>query len=89
MVAAGMTTDVKANLYLAGKYSSSSRGRDVFTRKLSSSGSTVLTKTGTTAYDDANGIATLNGSEIYLTGATQGALVPPYRGVKTTAMSAS
>ena len=81
MVVADMTTDAKANVYLTGKYSSSSRGRDVFTRKLSSSGSTLFTKTfGTTAYDDANGIATLNGSEIYLTGATQGALVPPYRG---------
>ena len=81
MVVADMTTDAKANLYLTGKYSTSSRGRDVFTRKLSSSGGTLFTKTfGTTAYDDANGIATLNGSEIYLTGATQSALVPPYRG---------
>ena len=81
MVVGGMTTDANANLYLTGKYSASGRSRDVFTRKLNSSGSTLFTKTfGTTAYDDANGIATLNGSEIYLTGATQGALVPPYRG---------
>ena len=81
MVAAGMTTDAKANLYLTGKYSSSSRGRDVFTRKLSSSGSTVFTKTfGTSAYDDANGIATLNSNEIYLTGATQGLLAHPFQG---------
>ena len=59
MVAADTTTDAKVNLYLTGKYSSSSRDRDVFTRKLSSSGSTVFTKTfGTSAYDDANGIAT-------------------------------
>ena len=81
MVVGGMTTDAKANLYLTGKYSTSSRSRDVFTRKLNSSGSTLFTKTfGTTTYDDARGIATLDGSEIYLTGATQGALVPPYRG---------
>ncbi len=44
-------------------------------RKLSSSGSVLWTKTlGTTAYDDALGIATITGSEIYVTGETQGSL---------------
>ena len=81
LVIADMAADAKANVYLTGKYSTSSRGRDVFTRKLSSSGTTVFTKTfGTTAYDDANGIATLNGSEIYLAGSTQGSLAHPFQG---------
>ncbi len=76
-----MAADTYGNVYLTGKYNASSSNRDVFTRKLKSSGSTVFTKTfGTSAYDDARGIATVSGSEIYLTGATQGSLVPPYRG---------
>ena len=56
--------------------STSSTNRNVFARKLSaSSGATVFSKTfGISAYDDARGVATLNGSEIYITGATQGAL---------------
>lgn len=81
IVVGDMTADAKANVYLTGKYSASSRNRDVFTRKLSYSGKTLFTKTfGTSVYDDARGIATLNGSEIYITGETQGSLVPPYRG---------
>lgn len=82
MVVGDMTTDSSANVYLTGKYSASSSNRDVFTRKLSaSSGSTVFTKTfGTSAYDDARGVATVSGSEIYITGATQGSLAHPFRG---------
>ena len=54
----------------------------VFTRKLAaSSGATSFSKTfGTSAYDDARGVATLNGSEVFITGATQGPLAPPYEG---------
>ena len=81
MVVGDMTTDSSANVYLTGKYSASPSNRDVFTRKLSSGGATVFTKTfGTSAYDDARGIATLTGSEIYLTGATQGSLAQSFRG---------
>ncbi len=82
MVVGDMTTDGGANVYLTGKYSASSSNRDVFTRKLSaSSGSTLFTKTfGTSAYDDARGVTTVSGSEIYLTGATQGSLAHPFQG---------
>lgn len=82
LVIADMTTDASANVYVTGKYNASSTNRDVFTRKLSaSSGSTVFSKTfGTPSYDDARGVATVNGSEIYITGATQGSLAHPFRG---------
>lgn len=85
VVVGDMTTDGSANVYLTGKYNASFTNRDVFTRKLSaSSGATVFTKTfGTPAYDDARGVATLNGSEVYLTGATKGALAHPFRGGDT------
>lgn len=85
MVVGDMTTDASANVYLTGKYNASSSNRDVFTRKLAaSSGTTVFTKTfGTGAYDDARGVATLSGSEVYLTGATKGALAHPFRGGDT------
>ncbi len=81
LVIGDMTTDSSANVYLTGKYGPSSN-RDVFTRKLSaSSGATAFSKTfGASIYDDARGIATISGSEIYLTGATKGPLAPPYRG---------
>ena len=80
MVVADMTADTSGNVYLTGKYGPSGN-REVFTRKLNSSGTTVFTKTfGTTLYDDAVGIATINGSEIYITGATKGALAHPFRG---------
>ena len=81
MVIGAMIADANGNIYLTGKYNASSSNRNIFTRKLNSSGRVLWTKTfGTSAYDDARGIATLNGSEIYLTGATQGALAHPYRG---------
>lgn len=81
MVVADMTADASGNVYLTGKYSASSSNRNVFTRKLSSSGSTLFTRTfGTSSYDDARGVATINGSEIYVTGATQGSLAHAYRG---------
>ncbi len=76
-----MTGDANGNLYLSGKYQVSTGNFNAFTRKLNSSGSVIFTKTyGTTAYDDALGVATLNGSEIYLTGETQGSLAHPNRG---------
>lgn len=82
LVIADMTTDASANVYLTGKYSVSSSNRDVFTRKLAASnGATSFSKTfGTSSYDDARGVATLNGSEIFITGATQGSLAHPFRG---------
>ena len=82
LVIGDMTTDSSANVYITGKYNVSSTNRDVFTRKLAaSSGTTSFSKTfGASVYDDARGIATLTGSEIYLTGATKGPLAPPYQG---------
>ena len=78
---ADMTTDSSANVYLTGKYGPSTN-RDGFTRKLAArDGATTFSKTvATPAYDDARGIATLNGSEVFITGATQGPLAPPYEG---------
>lgn len=81
IVVADMTADASGNVYLTGKYNASSTNRNIFTRKLNSSGGTAFTKTfGTTSYDDARGIATINGSEIYITGSTQGSLAHSYRG---------
>ena len=72
---ADMKGDGNGNVYLAGKYNASSTNRDAFIRKLNSSGSVLWTRSyGTGAYDDALGIATINGSEIYTTGSTQGTL---------------
>ena len=83
MVIADMTTDTNGNLYLAGKYGPSAT-RNAFTRKLNTSGGVVYTKTfGTSAYDDINGVATVTGAAIYVTGATKGALAHPYRGGDT------
>ena len=78
---ADMTTDSSANVYITGKYGPSSN-RDGFVRRLAASnGATTFSKTvATPAYDDARGVATLNGSEVYLTGATQSPLAPPYDG---------
>lgn len=74
--------DGSGNLYLSGKYLPSSTSKmSAFVRKLSASGSILWTKTyGTPAYDDARGIATITGSEIYTTGETQGSLAHPNRG---------
>ncbi len=81
MVIADMTADGNGNVYLTGKYAKTSTNRDAFFRKLSGSGSVVWTKVfGTSKYDDARGIATLNGSEIYVTGSTQGTLSHPNMG---------
>lgn len=70
-----LTGDTLGNVYITGKVATTSAGRDVFVRKMSGSGSVVWTKTyGTSAYDDARGIATYNGSEVYVAGETQGVL---------------
>jgi hypothetical protein len=72
---ADMKGDGNGNVYLVGKHNASSTNRDAFIRKLNSSGSVLWTRTyGTNAYDDALGMATINGSEIYTTGTTQGSL---------------
>ena len=81
IVVGDMTADASGNVYLTGKYSATTTNRNIFTRKLNSSGTVLFTKTfGTSAYDDARGIATINGSEIYITGSTQGSLAHAYRG---------
>ena len=80
LVVGDLAADAIGNVYLTGKYGPSSN-RNVFTRKLSSGGSAVFTKTfGTPAYDDARGVATATGSSIYITGATQGSLAHPNMG---------
>jgi hypothetical protein len=67
--------DGSGNIYLSGKYEVSGADWNAMTRKLNASGSTVWTKTyGTSAFDDAVGIATVSGSEIYTLGKTKGAL---------------
>lgn len=64
-VVADMTTDSNGNLYLAGKYNASSTNRNPFVRKLTPNGGTVFTRTfGTSAYDDARGVATVTGAAI-------------------------
>lgn len=74
-VIADITGDTSGNVYLAGKVSTESSSRDAFVRKLSSSGSVLWTKQyGTSKYDDARGIATLDGSAVYMAGATKGSL---------------
>ena len=81
IVVGDMTADASGNVYLTGKYSATTTNRNIFTRKLNGSGTVLFTKTfGTSAYDDARGIATINGSEIYITGSTQGSLAHAYRG---------
>lgn len=70
--------DGSGNLYVSGKYDadgSTNVNMNAYMRKLSGSGSILWTKTyGTSAYDDARGVATITGSEIYTTGETQGSL---------------
>jgi hypothetical protein len=82
IVVQDMDGDGSGNLYLSGKYLPASTSKmSAFVRKLSASGSILWTKTyGTPAYDDARGIATITGSEIYTTGETQGSLAHPNRG---------
>jgi hypothetical protein len=73
---ADITADANGNVYLTGKYRPTSTSQaDGFTRKLKPTGAVLWTKTfGTSAYDDSRAIATINGSEIYVTGATLGSL---------------
>lgn len=60
--------DSAGNLYVAGAYTTSSRGRDAFVRKYSGSGSLVWSKGfGTNASDNARGVAS-DGSEVYVVG---------------------
>jgi hypothetical protein len=76
-----MDGDSTGNVYLSGKYDASGGNFNAMTRKLNASGSVLWTKTyGTPAYDDARGIDTITGSEIYTTGETQGSLTHTNRG---------
>ncbi len=78
---ADMTADGNGNVYLAGRFARTSSDQNAFYRKVNAKGSVVWTKTfGTSKDDDARGIATLNGSEIYVTGSTEGTLSHPNRG---------
>lgn len=79
LVIQDMHGDGNGNVYLSGKYEVYGPDWNAMTRKLNSSGSVLWTKTyGTSGfYDDAKGIATINGSEIYTTGLTKGSLAHP------------
>lgn len=73
--------DGSGNVYLSGKYQVSTGNMNAMVRKLNASGSVLWTKTyGTSRYDDAIGIATATGSEIYTIGETQGSLAHPNYG---------
>ncbi len=75
LIGQDISGDTSGNVYLSGKYNAGSGNYSPFVRKLNSSGTVLWTKTyGTPAYDDALGIATITGSEIYVTGETQGSL---------------
>lgn len=81
LVLQDMDGDGNGNVYLSGKYQVSGPNWNAMVRKLNPSGSSLWTKTyGTPAYDDAKGIATLNGSEIYTTGLTRGDLAHTNKG---------
>ncbi len=70
-----LSGDGSGNVYLAGNVATAGGSRDAFTRKLSGSGSALWTKLfGTGAYDDARGVSTVTGGEVYVTGSTQGSL---------------
>jgi len=65
--------DTAGNLYVAGAYMTSSRGSDAFVRKYSGSGSLVWSRGfGTDANDTARGVASYDGSEIYVVGDAPG-----------------
>ena len=77
----GYDRDGSGKVYLSGKYSAGGGNFNAMTRKLNSSGTVLFTKTySTPAYDDARGIATISGSEVYVTGETQGSLAHTSRG---------
>lgn len=81
MIFQGMDGDGSGNVYLSGKYQASTGNYSPMVRKLNSSGTVLWTKTyGTSAYDDAISIATVSGSEIYVSGETQGSLAHSNRG---------
>ena len=70
-----IVADASGNVYMSGKYDAGSGNYSPFARKLNSSGTVLWTKTfGTSAYDDARGVATVSGTDIFLTGETQGSL---------------
>lgn len=76
-----MDGDGNGNVYLSGAYQISSSNWNAMVRKLNSSGASLWTKTyGTPAYDDAKGTATITGSEIYITGRTDGNLAHTNKG---------
>lgn len=64
-----MDGDANGNVYLAGNYLASSSNTDAFVRKLNSSGKSQWTKKfSEPTFSGASGIATHDGSEIYLVG---------------------
>ncbi len=85
IVVQNMDGDGLGNVYISGKYDADARtnvvNMNAYVRKLSASGSILWTKLyGTPTYDDARGVATIIGSEIYTTGETQGSLAHTNRG---------
>lgn len=68
-----LSVDKNGNVFIAGKYSYSSSDRDPFVRKLSASGATVWTRTilSSGSFDGANGVHTVTGTNIYVTGEVQ------------------
>ncbi len=70
-----LSGDGSGNVYLAGNVATAGGGRDAFTRKVNGSGSVLWTKLfGTGANDYVGGVSTITGSEVYVTGSTQGSL---------------
>jgi len=81
MVLQNLAGDTSGNVYLSGKYDAGGGNFNAFARKVSTAGSNVWTRTyGTSAYDDARGVATISGSEVYVTGESQGALASYHGG---------
>ncbi len=73
--------DTSGNVYLSGMYTASGGNRNAFARKINIGGSNVWTRTyGTSAYDDARGVSTIDGGAVYVVGESGGALAGYNRG---------
>ena len=72
-VFADLAGDSNGNVYLVGQTTTSRGDRDPLVRKVNATGAVVWTKSfGSSVYDDATGVATLDGSEICVTGESRG-----------------